>query len=174
MDTSLMSKLPQTHSRTFARYWALRLLYQRELTHRDLDEMLEDSSQVLPQDQIEDCLHSCDNRDACEQFNFFELFAAEPQGYALDIASGVEKQQTDIDHLLSSALENWSLYRLPPVDRAIVRMGTWEILYNDDVPDSVSINEAVTLAKEFGGEDSSKFINGVLGKIAKLKKGAHD
>jgi len=163
-------KLPQTHSRTFARYWALRLLYQQELAGRNLEEILEDSPQMLPQDQLEDCLHSCDRRSYCEQFKFFDLFAAEPKGYSLEIVQGVEEHQDQMDDLLDSVLEHWSLYRMPPVDRAIARIGTWEILYNDSVPDSAAINEAVTLAKEFGGEDSSKFINGVLGKVAQLKK----
>jgi N utilization substance protein B len=55
---------------------------------------------------------------------------------------------------------------MPAVDRAILRMAVWELLFADDVPSSVAINEAVTLAKEYGGEDSSKFVNGVLGAVA--------
>jgi N utilization substance protein B len=165
----MSSKLPKSHSRTFARYYALRLLYQLELSERLLDEVLEEGSQILPQDQLEDCLHLCESKAKCEQFRFFELFASEPKGYALDIVRGFEQQRGEIDMLLDSVLEHWSLYRMPPADRSIARIGTWEIMYNDSVPDSVAINEAVTLAKEFGGDDSSKFINGVLGKIAKLK-----
>ena len=166
----MATELPKSHSRTFARYYALRLLYQLELAERLLDDVLEEGSQIVPQDQLEDCLHVCDDRKSCEQFQFFELFAAEPKGYALDIVRGYETNRAEINMLLDSVLEHWSLYRMPPVDRSIVRMGTWEIMYNDLVPDSVAINEAVTLAKEFGGEDSSKFINGVLGKIAKIKE----
>ena len=163
-------KLPKSHSRTFARYYALRLLYQLEMSERLLDDVLEESSQIIPQDSIEDCLHLCDNRQNCDQFNFFELHACEPSGYALDIVRGYEAHRADINMMLDSVLDNWSLYRMPPADRSIARLGTWEIVYNDSVPDSVAINEAVTLAKEFGGEDSSKFINGVLGKIAKIKE----
>jgi N utilization substance protein B len=75
-----------------------------------------------------------------------------------------------IDLLIEEASEHWALYRMPPVDRAITRIGAWEVLCNGDVPDSVAINEAVSLAKEFGGDDSSKFVNGVLGKVAELKE----
>jgi len=162
--------LPKSHSRTFARYYALRLLYQLELAGRLLDDVLEEGSQVLPQDKAEDCLHLCENKESCEQFGFFELFAEEPKGYALDIVRGFEQNRVEIDALLNSVLEHWSLHRMPPADRSIARMGTWEIMYNDSVPNSVAINEAVTLAKEFGGDDSSKFINGVLGKIANLEE----
>ncbi|MCL2680405.1 MAG: transcription antitermination factor NusB [Coriobacteriia bacterium] len=165
----MTDKLPQKHSRTFARYWALRLLYQRELLGRNLEHMLQDASQILPPDQIEDCLHSCEQSKNCEQFTFFELFATEPKGYGLQIVQGIEAHQEQIDEQLNTVLEHWALYRMPPVDCAIARIGAWEVLYNDEVPDSVAINEAVTLAKEFGGDDSSKFVNGVLGKIAKLK-----
>jgi len=165
----LSPKLPKSHSRTFARYYALRLLYQLELAERLLDDVLKEGSQAIPQDQVEDCLHLCEDRDTCEQFSFFELFADEPKGYALEIVRGFELHRAEIDMLLDSVLEHWSLYRMPPADRNIARMGVWEIMYNDSVPDSVAINEAVTLAKEFGGDDTSKFINGVLGKVARIK-----
>jgi transcription antitermination factor NusB len=163
-------KLPKSHSRTFARYYALRLLYQLELAERLLDDVLEEEILAISQDQIEDCLHLCDKKKNCEQFKFFELFAEEPKGYVLDIVRGYEEHRADIDLLLDSVLEHWSLYRMPPADRSIARIGVWEIMYNDSVPDSVAVNEAVTLAKEFGGDDSSKFINGVLGKVVKLKE----
>jgi len=165
-----VTKLPKSHSRTFARYYALRLLYQLELAERLLDDVLEEGPQAIPQDQLEDCLHLCESKEDCEQFKFFELFAGEPKGYALEIVRGLETRRVEVDMLLDSVLQHWSLYRMPPADRSIARIGVWEIMYNDSVPDSVAINEAVTLAKEFGGEDTSKFINGVLGKIVKLKE----
>jgi N utilization substance protein B len=69
--------------------------------------------------------------------------------------------------MITSTSENWSLERMPLVDLNILRLATFEMLYLDDVPQSVSINEAVELAKNFGGEDdSSRFVNGVLGRIA--------
>lgn len=68
--------------------------------------------------------------------------------------------------------ENWSLARMPIVDRSILRLATFEMMYIDDVPTSVTINEAVELAKDFGGEDEShRFVNGILGRIAKMLEG---
>ena len=71
--------------------------------------------------------------------------------------------------------ENWSLARMPIVDRSILRLATFEMMYIDDVPTSVTINEAVELAKDFGGEDEShRFVNGILGRIAKMLEGEED
>jgi len=167
----MATKAFQAHSRSFARLYAMRLLYQMELSERDLDGILTEASQTLPQDEAEECFHACDCRNGCEQFDFFKLFSTEPKGYTLDIVRGVVAEQSMIDTLIDEVAQHWSLYRMPPVDRAITRIGTWEVFFNDEVPDSVAINEAVSLAKEFGGEDSSKFVNGVLGKIAELKEG---
>jgi len=101
-------------------------------------------------------------------------------GYCLDevgvpcdftrlLLEGVQTHIREIDKLVSQISENWSLERMPLVDRSILRMATFEMLYLDEVPYSVSINEAVELAKSFGGEDeSSRFVNGVLGRIANL------
>jgi len=162
----MAKKALQVHSRSFARLYAMRLLYQMELSEQSLDDILAGASQTLPQDEVEECFHACERRDTCDQFDFFELFAGEPKGYALDIVRGVVEKQGMIDELIDEAAQHWALYRMPPVDRAITRIGTWEVCFNDDVPDSVAINEAVSLVKEFGGDDSSKFVNGVLGKIA--------
>lgn len=88
--------------------------------------------------------------------------------YAANLVQGVEAHKTEIDQKLGAASENWTLERMPIVDRAIMRMAVFEMLYQDDVPVSVSINEAVELAKEFGGEDdSARFANGILGRIAR-------
>ena len=73
------------------------------------------------------------------------------------------------DKHLAATSENWALARMPIVDRSILRLATYEMMYVDDVPTSVTINEAVELAKDFGGEDESpRFVNGVLGRIAKI------
>ena len=76
------------------------------------------------------------------------------------------KKDDELDITIGEVSENWSVSRMPLVDRNILRIATYEIEYSDDVPASVSINEAVELAKVYGGEDSSKFVNGVLGRIA--------
>ena len=87
--------------------------------------------------------------------------------YAQKLIEGVEAHQIEIDRMLTSTSENWALARMPIVDRSILRLATFEMAYMDDVPVSVTIHEAVELAKDFGGEDESpRFVNGVLGRIA--------
>lgn len=83
------------------------------------------------------------------------------------IISGVVEKQTEVDDKIAEYLENWSLERLASVERSILRMATYEILFMEDIPVNVSINEAVELGNIFGDEKSGKFINGVLSKIIK-------
>ncbi len=73
----------------------------------------------------------------------------------------------DIDELISSSLKNWKIERISGVNRALLRLAVTEIKYFDDIPDKVSINEAVELAKPYGDDDSPSFVNGVLGNIIK-------
>lgn len=95
--------------------------------------------------------------------------------YAHKLVLGVESHRCAIDNHLAATSENWSLARMPIVDRSILRLATFEMMYVDDVPTSVTINEAVELAKDFGGEDEShRFVNGILGRIAKLLEGEED
>jgi len=87
--------------------------------------------------------------------------------YARDIVDGVIDNRDEIDEQITTFAKDWSLARMPAVDRAILRMGVWEILYNDEVPAAVAIDEAVELAKEFSTDDSGAFVHGVLGRIAR-------
>ncbi|MBQ6949818.1 MAG: transcription antitermination factor NusB, partial [Firmicutes bacterium] len=79
----------------------------------------------------------------------------------------------DIDQKLEEASDRWKVYRLGKVDLAILRVSTAELLYMEDIPASVSINEAVELAKKYGSDESARFINGVLGKVLKEKNAEH-
>ena len=91
--------------------------------------------------------------------------------YAEALIAGVSTHVSDIDARLASTSENWTVDRMPVVDRAILRIAVYEMLYVDEVPISVAINEAVELAKLYGGEDdSSRFVNGVLGRIARAEE----
>jgi transcription antitermination protein NusB len=74
-----------------------------------------------------------------------------------------------IDGKLEALSDNWKISRMAKVDLAILRLSAAEILYLEDIPDSASINEAVDMAKKFGGDDSGKFINGILGKVVRSK-----
>jgi N utilization substance protein B len=87
--------------------------------------------------------------------------------YARDIVDGVIDNRDAIDEQITTFAKDWSLQRMPAVDRALLRVATWEILYNDEVPTAVAIDEAVELAKEFSTDDSSSFVHGVLARIAR-------
>ena len=87
--------------------------------------------------------------------------------YAREIVDGIVDHREEIDELITTHSRGWSLERMPAVDRALLRIGVWEILYNDEVPAAVAIDEAVELAKEFSTDDSGSFVHGVLGRIAR-------
>ncbi len=89
--------------------------------------------------------------------------------YTLEIVEGVVSQQPTIDEFLETYSQGWTLERMPSVDRIILRIGTWELLYNDDVPDGVAVSEAVALAKTLSTDESPQFINGLLGRLQQLK-----
>lgn len=82
-----------------------------------------------------------------------------------NLIEGVTKEKAAIDEIIAKNLENWSLDRLPAVERTVLRLAAFEIHYMEDVPENVTINEAVELGNVFGDEKSGKFINGVLSKI---------
>lgn len=129
------------HERTAARRIALQVLYSGEIAERAPSDIVA-AGAVIDEDGA---------------------FS----NYARRLVEGVDAHQRMIDSCLEEASENWSLMRMPIVDRSLLRLATYEMLYVDEVPMSVSINEAVELAKEFGGEDDSpRFVNGVLGRIA--------
>jgi N utilization substance protein B len=86
--------------------------------------------------------------------------------YAREIVDGVNDHRAEIDELIETYAHGWSLARMPLVDRAIVRIGVWELLYNPEVPTGVAISEAVEAATVLSTDDSSGFINGLLAKIA--------
>jgi N utilization substance protein B len=98
--------------------------------------------------------------------------AASDEPYVLEILNGIEKKQSEIDQRITAKAEGWRLERLVSVDRNILRMAIYEILYRDDVPGEVAINEAVELAKKFSTEHSPTFINGILDRIWKEEKNA--
>jgi N utilization substance protein B len=88
--------------------------------------------------------------------------------YTAAAARGVSEHIAHIDDLISSHLQGWTLDRLPAVDRAILRVAVWELLYADDVPEPVAVDEAVQLAKELSTDESPGFVNGVLGQVMVL------
>jgi transcription antitermination protein NusB len=94
--------------------------------------------------------------------------ASVPQ-YTVEVVEGVIAHRDRIDELLETYSHGWTLERMPAVDRALLRIGAWEILFNDDVPDAVAIDEAVDLAASLSTDDSPSFVNGLLARIVDVK-----
>jgi N utilization substance protein B len=120
------------------------MLYQREVTGESVSRILADGS------------HSVEDGELDE--------------YGKSLALGVEGALAELDNLLGATSEHWTVSRMPLVDRNILRIATYELLHCAEIPPSVAINDAVELAKVYGGDDSSKFVNGVLGKIAERRE----
>ena len=99
---------------------------------------------------------------------FWRLFEADPEGrpYADTLLRGVADNLPAIDERIVTASKNWRLERMSRVDRNLLRLGTYELMFRADVPRAVILDEAVELAKSFGTEESSSFVNGVLDRIA--------
>ncbi len=98
----------------------------------------------------------------------------EPSGevkkFAADLVLGVSDNRKEIDKIITKYATNWQLERMAVIDRNVLRFAAYELLYAKDIPPKVSINEAIDIAKKFGGPDSGKFVNGVLDKINKTER----
>lgn len=88
--------------------------------------------------------------------------------YTITLVEGVAEHRERIDEVLAEHAQGWSLKRMPPVDLAVLRVGLYELLWREDVPDPVAIDEAVGIAKELSTDDSPRFVNGVLGRIGTI------
>ena len=89
--------------------------------------------------------------------------------YTVEIVSGVVAKWVQIDELLATYSQGWTIDRMPAVDRAILRIGAWEVVYSEAVPDVVAISEAVALASSLSTDDSPTFVNGLLARLAEVK-----
>jgi N utilization substance protein B len=85
--------------------------------------------------------------------------------FAEKLVKGTCAHRESIDRMISSTMENWTLDRLASVDKAVLRLATYELIYMADIPSNVTINEAVEIAKNYGTEESGRFVNGILDKI---------
>ncbi len=117
-----------------------------------------------------DVLYESDLRDVAAVTTLAERVAlAEPpvNDYTVELVEGVAEHRSRIDAILADYADGWTVARMPDVDRAVLRLGVYEVLWRDDVPDAVAIDEAVELAKSLSTDDSPKFVNGVLGRVSK-------
>ena len=115
-----------------------------------------------------DLLYEADLRGADALATLAERVAlGEPpvQAYAVELVEGVAAHRERIDQLLSEYSEGWTIERMPGVDRAVLRVGVFELLWRADVPDAVAIDEAVELAKSLSTDESPRFVNGVLARV---------
>ncbi len=126
--------------RTLARECALKILYRVEISKESLESSIEDFW------TREDC-----SKEVKEFANF--------------LVRGTLGNLSNIDELISRYTDNWEIKRMAVIDKNILRLGSFEIIYMDDMPYKVSINEAIELAKKYGDVESGKFVNGVLDKI---------
>ncbi len=131
--------------RTLARESALTILYQADLTRRKI----EATSKVY--------------------WSELESIDSTIQDFARRLTAGVEGHLEIIDQKITQYATNWQLKRMAVIDRNILRLGVFELLYTMDIPPKVTINEAVELAKKYGDLESSKFVNGILDKIHKVE-----
>ncbi|MBK8469699.1 MAG: transcription antitermination factor NusB [Candidatus Phosphoribacter sp.] len=121
-----------------------------------------------------DILFEADQRGVDAQALLLERLArpvtpAPLPDYTITLVEGVVRCWTEITDLLATYSQGWSVERMPAVDRAILRLATWEIVYSDEVPDAVAIDEAVEMAKSLSTDESPSFINGLLARIAEVK-----
>ena len=139
--------MSRRHERTDARRCAAQILYSGAIRNTSAFDLLEAGTMTCLETAVSD--------------------------YAYNLVKGVEEHRDELDSKLESISKNWTISRMPLMDLAILRIALYEMLYVDVVPISVSINEAVEMAKEFGGEDESpKFVNGMLGNIARQLEAA--
>lgn len=110
------------------------------------------------------------NEDYIEVLRRRRLYTvAQISAYSEEIIRGVRDHDEEIREFVETYARDWSFDRMPAVDRAVLRIGTWELLYNDEVPDAVAISEAVGLARVLSTNESPKFVNGLLDKLRQVK-----
>jgi transcription antitermination protein NusB len=112
-------------------------------------------------DQRRDAVFACYQRDVTGR-PLSDLVAAGAKPFTRELAEGVEAERAELDATIDRFAKGWSVERIPPLDRNIMRVALYEIGHRDDVPTEVAIDEAIELAKEFCGADAPGFVNGVL------------
>ena len=135
--------------RTKARELALQMLYELDIRKEPLRPFLDDFWKPYLKN----------HEDTDSQVKYF----------ANELVKGTIEHLEEIDKIIASYAKNWQLKRMAVIDRNIIRMGSFELLYLKDIPPKVSLNEAIELAKRYGDTESSKFVNGILDRINKEK-----
>ncbi len=132
--------------RSLAREHALKILYQAEMTRRDMKTALDIYW-----------------KEAEDKDKTIEEFANR-------LVDGIQANHTKIDQMITTYATNWQLKRMAVIDRNVLRIGVYELLFAPDIPPKATINEAIELAKKYGDLESSKFVNGILDKLHKTEQ----
>jgi N utilization substance protein B len=138
--------------RRVAREIALQSLYQIEMNH------------VSPIEAVTSVIEEAENDNESELEVADEKLSPD---YIFELVEGTFTNKKEIDIMLEEYLKGWQMDRLSRIDREVLRLAVYEMVYRDDVPPKVVVNEAIELSKHFGTEESGKFVNGVLGKMIK-------
>lgn len=138
--------------RTLARSQALQLLFQAEALGQTVSEVLSGPYAIGQSDPLD----SSGSQDESEQLDEYAEF----------LAMGADGMRAELDAVISCASTNWSVMRMPAVDRNLLRLALYEMLFVDEVAVAITIDESVELAKAFGTDESSRFVNGLLGRVA--------
>lgn len=140
-------------NRRKSREVAMRLLFQTTLNEENLEEALENLKDVR------------DSNEGTKEKDYESVDLKDVDiDYVKRIIKGIEENREKIDEKIKGNLKNWKIERLSKVDLSILRLCTYELKFEEDIPNKVSVNEAIELAKKYSGEKSATFINGVLGK----------
>ncbi|MDU0199849.1 MULTISPECIES: transcription antitermination factor NusB [Paenibacillus] len=138
--------------RRVARELAVQSLYQIQM------------NEATPQEAVQIAVHEAENDNETQlDFKGDKINSA----YIVELVEGTYSNKVRIDELLEEYLKGWAMDRLSRIDREVLRLAVYEMLYRDDVPPKVVVNEAIDLAKHYGTDESGKFVNGVLGKMIK-------
>ncbi|WP_406542258.1 transcription antitermination factor NusB [Clostridium ljungdahlii] len=152
-------------NRKKSRELIMKLLFEMSINREDFRSVLANL-----EDNLEKKIESKETDGAEEVYseNIDKLKNVDME-YVKRVVKGIEENKDSLDKEIEKYLRNWTLNRLPKVDAAILRICTYEFLYEQDIPEKVSINEAIELAKKYSSEKSVLFINGVLGNMIKDK-----
>jgi N utilization substance protein B len=120
-------------------------------------------------DQRRDAVFACYQRDVTGR-PLGELIPDDAKPFTRELAEGVAEHREELDEAIARHATGWSLERIAPLDRNVMRMALYEIAYRDDVPTEVAIDEAIELAKEYCGADAPGFVNGVLGAAVRERE----
>jgi transcription antitermination protein NusB len=123
-------------------------------------------------DQRRDAVFACYQRDVTGR-RLAELLPDDARPFTRELAEGVDEHREELDEAIARHAKGWSLERIAPLDRNIMRTALYEITYREDVPTEVAIDEAIELAKEYCGADAPGFVNGVLGAAVRDTVGKH-